>query len=86
MSISFKPVDIDGLDETIGTSERSLVQLSLVTKKTRVDANKPMAEFVEGEEYQRFLDDVSAMESELENEVGELMTVDNAVAFREMNS
>lgn len=86
-----KPVDRETLDETIQklmkrSAYRNEVQsyFSLVTKKARLEADKPTGELVESDEYQRLLDDISAMESDLEEEVGELTLDDYAIAFRDI--
>lgn len=86
-----KPVDRETLDETIQklmkrSAYRNEVQsyFSLVTKKARLEADKPTGELAESDEYQRLLDDISAMESELEEEVGELTLDDYAIAFRDI--
>lgn len=86
-----KPVDKETLDETIQkllkrSAYRAEVQsyFSLLTKKAHLVAEKSTAELEESDEYQRLLEDISTLESELEDDVGELTLEEYAMAFRDL--
>lgn len=87
-----KPVSTEELDEAIQTlMKRSAyeaeVQLyfSLVTKKARLEAEKSAGELAANDDYQAMLDEISEIQAELDEAVGELTMEDYAVAFRDLN-